>query len=88
MRCTVHFAGSTSIHQAGGDPGIFVRGGPTFRKNSNKQKKKKKTKKNKKKNQKKKKPTRGEGGHLSIYSALVRSKSNLAIEITFEIKSF
>ena len=38
---------------SGADPGIFVRGGPTFRKNFDKQKKKKKKKKNDK---------RGEGG--------------------------
>ena len=63
-------------NQSGADPGIFVRGGGGVQpseKISISQKKKKKT-------------TRGEGGRFSIYSALVRSKSSLAIEIAFKIK--
>ena len=64
--------GSRNFRQGGG-------GGPTFRKNFDKQKKKKK---------KKKKATKGEREGFSIYSALVWSKSNLAIVIAFKIIFF
>ena len=57
----------------GADPGIFVRGvRPSEKILISKKKKKKKT-------------DMGRGGGFSIYFALVRSKSNLAIEIAFKI---
>ena len=58
-------------YAAGADPGIFVRGGvQPSEKNLISIKKNDKG---------------GEEGHFSIYSALVRTKSNLFIEIAFKI---
>ena len=63
---------------SGADPGTFVRVGVQPSKKILKQK----TKQNKNK-QKTKTHKRGEGGRFSIYSAFIRSKSNLAFETAF-----
>ena len=71
-KLSVRRRGSRNFRRGGGGPNLF-------RKKFDKQKKKIKIKKNKNIDK------RGAGGRFSIYSALVLSKSTLAIEIAFKI---